>query len=259
MSDEIADALRFVPADDRETWLHVGMAVKSELGDNGFALWDDWSSTAGNYSERDARDVWRSIKPGAIKIGTLFHLAKEHGYRIDREPPARPAPAKKAPPAPKRETGAYAAEVWLKADCSDAAVTAHPYAVAKGIESAGGAGRATVSGRVVGTDAQCIVIPIRDLATGEVAGVQCVNPDGAKQTFGRVSGNGLLLGNTLDRRIGWFVAEGWASAYSVVFHHCRGNACCVTAFGKSNLHTVARKVAETYEPVRVCILREQDQ
>lgn len=82
--DRINTALSFVPADDRETWLRMGMAIKSELGDSGFDLWDDWSQQAESYKGGDARDVWRSIKPcGGVTIGTLFHEAKASGWRDD--------------------------------------------------------------------------------------------------------------------------------------------------------------------------------
>lgn len=37
-------ALGYVPADDRETWRKVGMALKAEFGDEGFVLWSEWSS-----------------------------------------------------------------------------------------------------------------------------------------------------------------------------------------------------------------------
>ena len=258
-ADTIAEALRFVPADDRETWLRIGMAVKSDLGDSGFSLWDDWSATASNYKEAAARDVWRSIKTGPVGVGTLFYIARQHGYTGGTQHPERPIPPSAAPLPPKRDTGVYAAEIWRKSDCSDKAVTSHPYAVAKEIESAGGAGRTVVSGRVVGKGADCIVIPVRNLSSNKVVAVQCVNAAGDKQTFGPVSGNALLLGNTLDKRLDWFVAEGWVSAYSMVFHHFAGNACCAAAFGKGNLNTVAKTVAETYEPARICILRECDQ
>ena len=70
--DETRGALSFIPAHDRELWVKMAMAVKSELGDDGFALWDEWAQTADNYTERAARDVWRSIKPGGkITAGSL--------------------------------------------------------------------------------------------------------------------------------------------------------------------------------------------
>ena len=33
-------ALYSIPAEDRDTWVQMGMAIKSELGDGGFDLWD---------------------------------------------------------------------------------------------------------------------------------------------------------------------------------------------------------------------------
>jgi hypothetical protein len=78
----IQRALSHIPAQDRDMWLRMGMAVKSGLGEDGFGLWDTWSRTADNYNASDARAVWRSIKPnGGISIGTLFHTAKLHGFR----------------------------------------------------------------------------------------------------------------------------------------------------------------------------------
>jgi putative DNA primase/helicase len=38
-----------LPAHDRELWVRVGMAIKSELGEDGFNLWDEWSRAADNY------------------------------------------------------------------------------------------------------------------------------------------------------------------------------------------------------------------
>ncbi|AGA90542.1 Primase C terminal 2 (PriCT-2) [Thioflavicoccus mobilis 8321] len=81
-AETIRDALNHIPADSRDLWLRMGMAVRSELGDAGHDVWDSWSRTSNRYNERDARDVWRSIKPnGGIGIGTLFAKAKEHGWQ----------------------------------------------------------------------------------------------------------------------------------------------------------------------------------
>lgn len=82
--DRIRVALGFIPAHDRETWVRAGMGIKSELGDSGFDLWDEWSRTAESYNPKAARDVWRSIKViGKVNIGSLFHQAKANGWRDD--------------------------------------------------------------------------------------------------------------------------------------------------------------------------------
>lgn len=82
--DRIRDAVSFVPPDDRETWLKMGMAIKSEIGDSGFDVWDAWSQQADSYNTRDVRDVWKSIRAnGKVTAGTLFHEAKANGWRDD--------------------------------------------------------------------------------------------------------------------------------------------------------------------------------
>jgi putative DNA primase/helicase len=65
---EIERALSSIPAHDRETWIQCGMAVKAELGDAGFDIWDTWSQSADNYHEKDARDVWKSFHGGGVTL-----------------------------------------------------------------------------------------------------------------------------------------------------------------------------------------------
>ena len=88
-------ALRCVPADDRDRWLRIGMAIKAALGEDGFELWDEWSRSSDRYHATDARTVWRSIRPdGGIGLGTLFFEAAKHGYLPNR--PEQTAPAHEA-------------------------------------------------------------------------------------------------------------------------------------------------------------------
>jgi hypothetical protein len=83
----IREALNHVPAHDRDTWVRMGMAVKSELGEDGFDIWDEWSRRDDTYREADARSVWRSINPnGEVTVGTLFHEAKRHGFKANGHP-----------------------------------------------------------------------------------------------------------------------------------------------------------------------------
>lgn len=91
MSARIEAALAHIPADHRETWVMCAMGVKSELGDAGFDLWNEWSQQATSYSASAARSVWKSCRGGAVSIGSVFHEARAHGWRDDdkHEKPSR--------------------------------------------------------------------------------------------------------------------------------------------------------------------------
>ena len=106
---DIEEALACIPADEREVWVQVGMALRSELGDAGFGIWDVWSESAGNYNEKAAKEVWKSFKNGSIRIGTLFYHARLNGWEGSKQTQTEK---------PKRSTSAYAMELWLKAEKS---------------------------------------------------------------------------------------------------------------------------------------------
>jgi len=78
--EKIEAALSFVSSDDRETWVQVAMAIKSELGDEGFSLWDHWSSGSPTYKAAAAKAVWKSANATSINIGKLYSLAKRQGF-----------------------------------------------------------------------------------------------------------------------------------------------------------------------------------
>ncbi len=75
--DDLRAALFAISPDlDREAWLRVGMALHAELpGDDGAALFDEWSRGGQTYNPRDVRDAWRSFKPGRITVATLASTA----------------------------------------------------------------------------------------------------------------------------------------------------------------------------------------
>lgn len=82
--ERIREALSFVPPNDRDTWLRMGMAIKSEVGDSGFDVWDAWSQQADSYKPATAQDVWKSIRAnGKVTAGTLFYEAKANGWCDD--------------------------------------------------------------------------------------------------------------------------------------------------------------------------------
>ena len=79
--DRIREALQFIPTGGHDERFRIGCMVKSELGDAGRDLWDEWRDGRG---DDEASSVWKSIsETGALKIGTLFHEAKQNGWRDD--------------------------------------------------------------------------------------------------------------------------------------------------------------------------------
>jgi putative DNA primase/helicase len=76
------DAIEYIPANDRETWLRMGMALHSTGWPSGFAIWDDWAGRSDKYNERDQEKTWRSFRDrsNGVTIGTLFHEALQYGY-----------------------------------------------------------------------------------------------------------------------------------------------------------------------------------
>jgi hypothetical protein len=62
-------------------WVRVGMALKAELGDSGFDLWDRWSAEGTKYAAAGMRAKWRSFNGGQLSAGTIFYLAKGYGWQ----------------------------------------------------------------------------------------------------------------------------------------------------------------------------------
>jgi hypothetical protein len=75
------EALRCVPADDREDWVSIGMVLKEEFGKSGRDAWNEWSRKSDKYNQRDQDHKWESFNGSGRGLGTLFYLAEQHGYR----------------------------------------------------------------------------------------------------------------------------------------------------------------------------------
>jgi hypothetical protein len=89
--EEIRQALDAVPAEcTRDEWVSIGMALhwagtQTDQLEQALSLWNEWSATAQTKypGEREIRTQWISFKPdkaSAVKLGTLFHIAKSHGW-----------------------------------------------------------------------------------------------------------------------------------------------------------------------------------
>jgi hypothetical protein len=79
---DVAEALQHIPADDYHLWIKIGMALKDELGERGYVLWDAWSATSTKYTgSAETSKKWQSFKGSGVHIETLFYNAREMGYR----------------------------------------------------------------------------------------------------------------------------------------------------------------------------------
>jgi hypothetical protein len=69
------------PDIDRPEWIAIGCVLYKSLDyDEGFAIWDEWSSNGSKYRARKIKSDWRSIAAGngyGWDIGTLIYHANE--------------------------------------------------------------------------------------------------------------------------------------------------------------------------------------
>ena len=211
IANTIYAALYSIPPDDRDVWVQVGMALKSNMGEDAWLTWDEWSRQSSAYKEADAKAVWRSIKGnGGITIGSLFHLARENGWQGQEPVLPEPDPAtalwRKA-----QEDRERAARENRALDASIRAITmlhtaewvpSHPYLSGKGFPDTPGL---SYEG--------ALLVPMRHFQTYAVQSVQTITPDGSKKFLagGRASETVYTMGKGYER---WY-CEGYATALSV--------------------------------------------
>lgn len=93
---EVREALEYISPDcSRDEWINVGMAlhyagVQTNDVTQGLMIWNEWSakSTTKYPGQRVMLTQWSSFRPDkthTVKLGTLFHLARQKGWtrRID--------------------------------------------------------------------------------------------------------------------------------------------------------------------------------
>ncbi|MBN8506482.1 MAG: PriCT-2 domain-containing protein, partial [Burkholderiales bacterium] len=291
----VRDALASIPPDlDRETWVRLGMAIKAELGLDGFDVWDGWSQAAKGYRETDARDTWRSIKAGGrVRIGTLFHLAQQHGFRFPDDATTAPPTAaelqkieaarvkreqqRQAEEAQYRQRAEQAArdaaKLWAEAAELQAGIegaSASPYLARKSVQAHG---VRLLPGRV-------LAVPMRDEA-GELVNLQRIAPQrptpedeaaGAREkrylSGGRKKGARHWLGDPAAKLLSaaaagesgagpavLCLAEGYATAASC--HEASGWPVAV-CFDSGNLAEVARGLPVLLPGAAFLVLADDD-
>jgi hypothetical protein len=84
------EVLAFIPADDYEVWVRVGMILKGEFGDNAYDLWNHWSSQAESYNPEIMFNKWSSFNGSGLTIATLVAMGKDNGYEVQHTPKSTP-------------------------------------------------------------------------------------------------------------------------------------------------------------------------
>jgi putative DNA primase/helicase len=280
-TDRIAAALVAIDPSDRETWVRMAMAVKSELGDDGFAIWNEWSEAAANYNPRDARDVWRSVSAaGGISIATLYREARANGWTDDQRPPTATATVaardhqRQAAVARTTQDAADLARIRATTAAKAAAVlaasapvgTAQPYLLRKGLAplpslyEIDATAAAVILGYVpnvagVLLSGQLLVVSVyRD---GELATLELIDGEGRKAALaGRGTKQGgywsaiPLPATDSPDDLTLVIAEGMATGLSL---YAATQHPTVAALASVNLGTVARALRSRYPAARLIL------
>ncbi len=260
--EAIQAALTFIPPTDRALWLKVGMALKAELGEAGFDLFDTWSQNAESYAPDAVKSVWKGFKAGGkISIGTLIFEAKQRGFNLKDHAPAAPITAEQAAKEKQEraqrladdqaeiarkqaQAASIAAKAWSDAETTGkSAYLEKKKAAAHGVRFAPGKGGDT------------LLIPLFG-AGDKLWNIQRVFANGDKRfyTGGRVSGCFHVLGDVAASD--WLlIAEGYATGATLL--EASGHAIAI-AFSASNIKHVAKIMRERYPDKHILICADDD-
>lgn len=248
--NDINTALSHIDPADRNTWVKIGAALKTELGEDGFNTWDNWSQNADNYDAKAARSTWKSLKPGYVNIGTLFYHASQNGYKPSREVASAPRKPKINAETRKQIQAAAAAatqqenlrvkllaqNIWSQ---SRKASPDHPYLQRKQITDQ----TCLTSVRLNQYKGQNnIIVPI--FYNGEIVNLESIREDGSKKLLsnGQVKGAYGLIGDISKLENGLYFAEGYATAASI---HAATRAPVIITINAGNISEVAKHLAHT--------------
>lgn len=277
--DEIAAALSYLNADDRDTWWKMAFAVKSELGEAGHSIWDDWSRRSDAYDERHAMQVWKSAKAGGgINIGTLVWEAQQLGFELDKSEAAQPTAEQmeerariraEAKARSEKETREAHAAAMVEANrIWEAAVPAdmHPYLAKKGVKAhglrIGSWPLRRKTGEVYGHQEGTLLVPMRNIK-GQITSLQAIfdkMPSGFKQSKsylrdGNKSRSWHMIGQIGD---GGMIAfcEGYATGATI--RELTG-WCVIVVFDRTNFMGVMEIFGETTPGIAKVVCADNDQ
>ena len=227
MDVNILQALDHIPPDiERDQWYRVLAALKSELGDAGRDIGENWSKGGDSYKASDFQSTWQSLNGnGGINIGTLFHLAKEHGFK--------PEAAQDSHTDTHALVALKCVERWAKAT---PASSDHPYLLKKDVSHHG-----------IRQEHGNLLIPMMD-SDGNIWSLQTITPDGqkffakgsrVKGLYFRIKGKGPVV-----------ICEGYATG-GTIFETTGFNV--AVTFSCNNLEAVAKTIREKLPDERIIV------
>lgn len=264
--ETIRRALGFLnPNCSRDEWVRVAMALRSELGEAGFDLFDLWSSGGESYRAKDCLATWRSVKAsGGVTIATLFAMAQARGFAFEARGGAARRPTKEERAAAKKAQAEREARERAERDARHQAAAEQararweraktegrsPYLARKGLRAHGcrfGPGGA-------------LLVPMRD-AEGVLWNLQRIEGDGGKyfESGARVSGLFHLIGDAkaADAIV---IAEGYATG-AALFESAIAEGARVAvavAFSASNVANVAEQVRKLHKRAPLILAADDD-
>lgn len=78
--EEISNAIEVIDCDDYDSWIKVGMGLKTSYGEVGFDVWNNWASSSLKYEPDSMRLKWDSFSKDSITVGTILKMAFDSGY-----------------------------------------------------------------------------------------------------------------------------------------------------------------------------------
>ena len=254
MTDTLRAALYSIPADcDRATWWNIAAALKTEMGEAGFALFDSWSQAAPDkYDRSTTASTWRSVHAGYFTIGTVYHLARENGWQGQEPVRREPTPEERRQHAEVRrrerqrelEREQEAAERG-ESLIGNATYGEHPYLTQKGFPEEYGfvqQGNHYLGDKLVIADGD-LLIPMRCHTNGCIKSIQSINADGQKKFYpGGAAGATVFRIGPRSSLTTWY-CEGYVTALSVraALRHLYREDQVVCCFMASNLPKVAQR------------------
>jgi putative DNA primase/helicase len=263
--------------------VRVAFAVFDGLGSAGADLFLDWAGSRDKPDAAEDRATWRSCnKPGRVKVGTLFGIAKDHGWRFPDAAPGQTAvdtaAAKAAARARQEKHAAEEAELQRKRDVS--AARAQALWAGAALQPTGGRCAYLERKRVKGHGLRYLpggtaLVPMRD-EEGKLWSVQRLLPKPLKDRETGELGTDKLYGppkaspdeQVSSRKLGlwhWIgaapgvpvllLAEGYATGATL--HEATGRPVAV-CFDAGNLVHVAKALRTLYPAALLLVCGDDD-